>query len=122
MTFIDRNLHRKIDLGQIARSMNISASRLRHLIKDEAGISPLQYLKAQRIRRAIELLENSFLNIYQVMTSVGFKDLSHFTRVFKSIHGLPPAQYRKRHLRLKHESDDGSDSHNQQMIAMSAKK
>jgi AraC family transcriptional regulator, arabinose operon regulatory protein len=92
------DLRREISLDELAQSLNLSASRLRHLFKDETGLSPVQYLKAQRMQKARELLETTFLNVKEVMLKVGFTDRSHFVRDFKKACGLAPLQYRNQHL------------------------
>lgn len=95
------DLRREMSLDELARSLNLSASRLRHLFKDETGLSPVQYLKAQRMERAKELLETTFLSVKEVMLQVGVKDKSHFIRGFKKVYGLSPSQYRTRYLMAK---------------------
>lgn len=92
------DLRREISLDELARALNLSASRLRHLFKNEMGISPVQYLKAQRMQRAKELLETTFLNVKEVMLKVGAKDTSHFIKDFKKAYGLSPSQYRVQYL------------------------
>jgi AraC family transcriptional regulator of arabinose operon len=95
------DLKREISLDDLARSVNLSASRLHHLFKGETGTSPLQYLKSQRLLKARELLETTFLNLKEVMRETGFTDRSHFARDFKQDFGLPPLQYRNQHLLTK---------------------
>jgi AraC family transcriptional regulator of arabinose operon len=97
ITLMTEDLRSEILLDEIAQSVNLSASRLRHLFKDETGISPTQYLKVQRMLKAKELLETTFLNVKEVMLRVGVKDKSQFVRDFKKAYGLSPAQYRARH-------------------------
>ena len=92
------DLRREISLDELAQSLNLSASRLRHLFKVETGLSPVQYLKAQRMQKAKTLLETTFLNLKEVMYQVGFTDRSHFVRDFKKAYGLPPLQYRNQRL------------------------
>src|SRR4051794_15585911 len=87
------SLKREIPLNELARSVNLSVFRLHHLFKAEAGTSPIQYLKAQRLLKARELLETTFLNLKQVMNETGFRDRSHFARDFKKEFSLPPVQY-----------------------------
>ncbi len=88
-----------LSLNELAQSLNLSTSRLRHLFKDEMGQSPVQYLKAQRMQKAKELLETTFLNVQEIMLRVGVKDKSHFARDFKRIYGLSPLKYRAQYLR-----------------------
>jgi transcriptional regulator GlxA family with amidase domain len=92
------DIRREVLLDELAQSLNISTSRLRHLFKDETGLSPTQYLKMRRMQKAKELLETTFLSVKEVMLQVGVKDKSHFIRGFKKAHGLSPAQYRTQYL------------------------
>ena len=92
-------LEREQSLEELARSVNLSASRLRHLFKEEMGVSLAQYLKTQRLEKAKHLLETTFLNLKEVMHRAGFTDRSHFMRDFRKAYGQPPLQYRAEHLR-----------------------
>jgi transcriptional regulator GlxA family with amidase domain len=91
---LSEDLSRPFNLDVLAASVNLSASRLRHLFKSEIGLTPAQYLKRLRIEGARELLEGSFLRLKEVMLRVGVRDQSHFVRDFKKAHGLPPIKYR----------------------------
>ena len=88
------DLSREIDVGEIATYMNISPSRLRYLFKLSTGHSPAQYLKYLRMMKAKELVENTFLNVKQIMCEVGISDESHFVRDFKRTFGVTITQYR----------------------------
>jgi transcriptional regulator GlxA family with amidase domain len=88
----------EIHLNEVAEEMNISYSRLRHIFKNETGLSPLQYLKAERIKHACVLLKTTYLSVKEIMSKVGIKDKSNFTRTFKAVYGLSPAQYRRQYF------------------------
>jgi AraC family transcriptional regulator len=92
------DLRRDISIGELGKDLNISASRLRHLFKDELGISPHQFLKSRRLHKARELLESTFLNVEEIMLEVGIKDRSHFVRNFKKAFSYSPTQYRTQFL------------------------
>lgn len=81
-------------LSKLARAVSISASRLRHLFKEEVGMTPTQFLKDLRMRAARELMQTSSLSIKQVMMNVGVNDESHFLRDFKKTFGMTPLQCR----------------------------
>jgi AraC family transcriptional regulator, arabinose operon regulatory protein len=93
---LSEDLSRPLDFKALAASVNLSPSRLRHLFKDETGLTPAQYLKRLRIEGARELLDGSFLRLKEVMPRVGVNDESHFVRDFKKAHGLPPITYCRR--------------------------
>jgi two-component system response regulator YesN len=92
------DLRHELQLDELAHSLNLSESRLRHLFKKEMGISPVRYLKAQRMQKAKELLEKTYLNIKEVMLRVGISDQSHFVKDFKKMYGLSPAKYRSQYF------------------------
>ncbi|HXQ38124.1 MAG TPA: AraC family transcriptional regulator [Anaerolineales bacterium] len=95
INLLSEDLSRDLNLTALAASVNLSPSRLRHLFKDETGLTPARYLKHLRLERARELLEGSFMRLKEVMPLVGINDESHFVRDFKKAHGLPPRQYRQ---------------------------
>ena len=94
---METQLQRELTLEEMAQSVNLSASRLRHLFKAETGVAPAQYLKVIRLRRAQELITTTYLSMKQVMTKVGVHDTGHFAKDFKRVYGLTPAEYRERH-------------------------
>lgn len=95
LRLISEDLRRPLVLEEIARAVNLSQPRLRPLFKAETGVTPAQHLKSLRMQKAKELLEETFLNVKQVMLQVGFKDASHFARDFRELYGLTPAEYRR---------------------------
>lgn len=97
---IEKGVRQEPQFDWIAKQLNISSSRLRHLFKYETGISPVQYQKALRLQKAKHLLETTFLTVKEVMLQVGIKDESNFARDFKKRYGLSPKKYRTRFFNL----------------------
>jgi transcriptional regulator GlxA family with amidase domain len=95
------NLHRKLSLGEMGKSVNLSPPRLRQIFKAETGVAPLPYLRALRIERAKELLENTFLSIKEIAGNVGMSDASHFVRNFQTAFGVTPARHRAHYIHTK---------------------
>ena len=85
----------QIDLRQLPSRVNLSASRFRHVFTRQTGISPKRYLKTVRLQQANWLMKNTFLSVKQVMAEVGFSDLSHFVRDYKSAFGETPSESRR---------------------------
>jgi AraC family transcriptional regulator of arabinose operon len=83
------------DIQALARSVNLSPSRLRHLFHAEMSMSLCHYLKQQRLRRAAQLLEITFLSVKEISDASGFRDSSHFVREFRVAFGRPPGEYRR---------------------------
>ena len=100
-----------LDFCNLAETLNLSPSRLRHLFKEQTGISFRKYLLQVRMTRARHLLETSFLTVKETAKRLGIGDASHFVRDFEKEFGLSPARYRKRYHSaeksqlLEHESE-----------------
>lgn len=91
---IEHSLAGPLEVGHLAASVNLSPSRFNYLFRRDVGISPARFVRLRRLERASELLETTFLSIKQVMAEVGLNDPSHFTRDFRSCHGLAPRAFR----------------------------
>ena len=102
---MEDHLNTELSLDVMAESVNLSTSRFRHLFKTETGITPAQYLKSLRMSRAKELVETTFLNIKEIMCSIGVRDKRHFAKDFERTYGLTPTQYRARCRRIDRESN-----------------
>jgi AraC family transcriptional regulator, arabinose operon regulatory protein len=85
---------------ELARAVNLSTSRLRHLFKSETGVSLKQYQKSLRMQLAQTLLARSFLTVKEITIRVGMRDPGRFVRDFKVACGLTPTQYRKLHRKI----------------------
>jgi transcriptional regulator GlxA family with amidase domain len=83
-----------LSVPQLARMVNLSASRFRALFLAQTGLAPGQYIQRVRLRRARLLLERTFLSVKEVMALVGYNDPSHFARDFSHEHGAPPSEIR----------------------------
>jgi transcriptional regulator GlxA family with amidase domain len=91
----------RVRVMEIAATLHITSSHLRHLFKKEVGLAPTQYVKTLRLQKARELFETTFLSIKEVMVAVGFADPSHFVRTYKEQHGETPSQTRAAALKRK---------------------
>jgi transcriptional regulator GlxA family with amidase domain len=58
------------------------------------GVSPIAYLRRQRIERARRLLRETDLPVGAIALQVGFNDFSYFARTFREVVGVTPRGYR----------------------------
>jgi len=59
------------------------------------SMPPHKWITQQRLSEAKELLEKGEKSISQIYLELGYKDLSHFSKVFKKAFGVPPSKYPK---------------------------
>ncbi len=95
LNFMEERYLEDISLKDIARAACLSPYHFCRLFKKEMGITCISYLSRLRIEKAKSLLGNTPYPVTQICFEVGFNDLSHFERVFRSIEGIPPSAYRK---------------------------
>ena len=65
-------------------------------LKTIAGLSPIDFLRDIRIKRACQLIESGSYTIQQVAFMTGFKDPKFFSRTFRKIMDCSPTEYRER--------------------------
>ncbi len=94
--YIEENYMEPLSLEKLSSMMYMSKSRFCCLFKKRQGCGFSQYLNMVRIRNATELLKRSDLSITEIAHSVGYRRLEHFERVFKSIHGVTPGEFRRK--------------------------
>jgi AraC-like DNA-binding protein len=81
-------------IGRLASEVDLSSSRLLHLIKAETGVSYRRFRMWQRVRYALSIY--GFQNSLTYSSfEAGFNDSSHFTRCFKSFYGATPSSVLK---------------------------
>ena len=84
-------------VGDLAKTVGLSASRLAHLFRKEIGMSIQSYVVERRLVMAAMLIVQSHERISQIAYSVGFGDVSNFNHAFKRRFGMSPRQYRAGH-------------------------
>ena len=92
---IEVDVSRAWETAELAALVHLSASRFRHLFKEETGVSVGFYLRERRLERAELLLRTTFLSIKEVMSEAGGSSMSHFVEDFKQRYGVTPSRYRK---------------------------
>ncbi len=92
--FLDQNYDRPITIEDLSRRVALSPYYLIRAFRHVYKQTPHQYLVAQRIAKAKELLRNSDLSITEICAAVGFESLGSFSTLFRQMVGLSPSAYR----------------------------
>jgi two-component system response regulator YesN len=93
--FIQQHYHRSLTLKETAEHVYLSQGHLSALFK-ESGDTYLKYLTSIRMQKAMELLGDPALKIYEIVERVGYADPAYFSGLFKKHTGLTPHDYRNR--------------------------
>ena len=85
-----------LKIDNIADAMGMSRSVLYLKIKQQLGMTPIDFVRHVRIMRACELLKDTDDSLTSVAYAVGFSDAKYFSKVFKRETGIVPTEYRER--------------------------
>lgn len=93
--FIGEHLEDDLTLADVAEAVGFSQFHFAREFRKSTGLTPQQYLVAQRINRAKELLIKGELPLVEVSIQAGFKNQSHFTTLFRKFTALTPKAFRE---------------------------
>lgn len=93
--FIEANFLKLTTLEAVAKACDLEAPYLCRLFSRYHDESPYQFLTRLRMDHASRLLLESSGSVKSVAQALGFKDAFHFSRVFKSVHHVPPSRFRQ---------------------------
>lgn len=95
LRYFELNLHLKISVNEMAKSLGLNRSHFTRVFKQQMGISPNEYIIQLKIKKACEFLLLPNVSIASVANSLGYDQFS-FSRVFKQKVGISPSEYHKR--------------------------
>jgi len=95
--FLHSNYAQPIDLHEIAMASCISPSHLIKKFNEVFKVTPYQYLRNLRLKKAIELLKSTDLPVEQVAYKLGFESPSSFIRAFRETYNTTPNIIRKQY-------------------------
>lgn len=90
--YLNDHYDQDVSLSELAALANLSPYHFHRTFCHQTGIPPHSYQIQVRIARAKRLVRESW-PLARVASATGFADQSHFTRHFKRLVGVTPAQY-----------------------------
>lgn len=78
----------------LARDVAMSRASLYKKLQTMLGITPTDFIRNVRLKRAAQLLAETHLSISEIADRVGFATARNFSSSFKKIFGVTPSEYR----------------------------
>ena len=94
--YIDEHYSEDLSLESVAMKLSLNAKYLSHYFKQQTHENLTRYLSRIRMRKAVELLQDSTVKLSGIYQMVGYRSKSQFYDVFYRETGYTPADYRNR--------------------------
>jgi AraC-like DNA-binding protein len=91
-------VHENIDNSEfivenIAEQFNMSRASFYRKIKGVLNLSPSEYIKVERLKKAAQLLKDKVYKVNEICYMVGFNSPSYFTKCFQQQFGILPKDF-----------------------------
>jgi len=95
---VDQNItDSNFDVELLCTQIGISRVHLYRKLKELTSQSPIDFIRNIRLKMAADLLVEKKHCISEVAYKVGFSNVSHFSRTFKTFYGMSPRKYIDKH-------------------------
>ena len=85
----------ELNVNSLSDYSGISSKQLYRKIKQLTGLTPVDYIRSIRMKKAAMLLAQQKFSIAEVMYLVGFSNYSYFSKCFHAKYGKTPKQFRE---------------------------
>ncbi|MDD6034517.1 MAG: helix-turn-helix domain-containing protein, partial [Oscillospiraceae bacterium] len=98
MEYIDRNYgDYALSVETLAAQFSVSEKTVRQIVKEQTGMNLTGYLTTLRMNYIKKQLAETDIPVRELISQVGYTDVSSFTRKFRQMEGVTPGQYRAMH-------------------------
>jgi signal transduction histidine kinase/ligand-binding sensor domain-containing protein/DNA-binding response OmpR family regulator len=95
--FLQRNISNgELDVEEVASYLNMSRSVYFKKLKAITGLSPNEYLKQLRMKRAADLIDSQQYTITEISMMVGINDPHYFSKCFRQHFNCTPTEWKNR--------------------------
>jgi len=83
-----------LSIDYLASELNFSRSTFYRKIKTLTGISPNDYIRVYKVKRAAELIKSGDYTLSEIGDMTGFSTQSYFSAMFKKYYNMTPSEYK----------------------------
>ena len=95
VSIIKQQYMNDISVKSIAEQIGLDRSYFCNLFKKHIDATPMQFIISYRMQKALKLLSCQKYSVSVIAASVGYSDLSSFSKSFKKYYGVPPQRYKE---------------------------
>lgn len=86
----------ELTIDEFAEQLMLSRTIFYRKLKSIVGLTPVDFIREIRIKRAVQLIDSDEYNFSQVAYMTGFNDPKYFSKCFKKVLGITPSEYKER--------------------------
>jgi AraC-like DNA-binding protein len=93
--YITNHVSRSVAIDELAELVKLSTSYFSAAFKASFGLSPHNYIVAQRVEHAKHLMLTTDAPLCEIALDCGLSDQAHLSRVFRRLTGTTPSAWRR---------------------------
>lgn len=95
MEIMDKQMDNSdLTIDEFAQLLGMGRTVFYQKLKSIIGLSPVDFIREMRIKRARQLIESGEYNISSIAYMTGFNDPKYFSKCFKKKYGVSPSEYK----------------------------
>lgn len=92
--YIESNItNHTLQIENLSAEMGMSASSLYRKVKGVSGLSPVDFIRVVRLKKAVALMQAGESRMNEIAFRVGFSSPSYFSTCFQKQYGKSPSEY-----------------------------
>lgn len=95
IAYIQENYATDLNMAVVSNYVSMNYSLFSYAFKMYTGKNFVNYLKDLRVNEAKRLLAETDMRVIEISQQVGYENEKHFMKIFKSVSGVSPTEYRK---------------------------
>ena len=97
MEFMEEQMdNTELTIDEFAERLMLSRTIFYRKLKSIIGLTPVDFIREIRIKRAVQLIDSGEYNFSQVAYMTGFNDPKYFSKCFKKVIGITPSEYKEK--------------------------
>lgn len=97
-TYLEENItNEALSVEMLASEMGMSTSSLYRKVKGLSGLTPVDFIKVTRLKKAVLLMQNGENRINEIAFRTGFSSPAYFSTCFQKQYGKSPSEFIKEH-------------------------
>lgn len=93
--YIQKHYAEELNMAVVSNMISMNYSLFSYEFKQYTGSNFVNYLRDIRMKEAKRLLAETELKVAEISSRVGYDNEKHFMKLFKSVCGVSPTEYRK---------------------------